>query len=86
MNFAERKVYLDKSLSQIPRILSLMDRSVFSPTYGCCHRDYWLYKTSDFPDAVRQFGLHALSIVYSYKLEDNPYYKNQNITNKNMIN
>ncbi len=60
-------------MSQIPRLLSLMDRNPFSPTYGCFHRDYWLYKTSDFADAVRQFGVHALALVYKHEFPDNIY-------------
>jgi hypothetical protein len=68
-----RNVYAEKAVSQIPRILSLQDRNSFSPTYGCMHRDYWFYKTSDFPDAVRQFGVHALSLVYSKDFPNNPY-------------
>ena len=66
-------------LDSIPRILSCLDRNSYSPTYGCFHRDYWLYKTSDFPDAVRQFGVHALALVYSNKLIENPYFENKKI-------
>ena len=71
--------YAIKSLSQIPRILGNMDRNPFSPTYGCCHRDFWLYKTSDFPDAVRQFGIQALALVYKHKFKDNIYYNKKKI-------
>jgi hypothetical protein len=70
---ALRDVYAQKAISQIPRLLSLQDRNPFSPTYGCFHRDYWLYKTSDFPDAVRQFGVHALALVYKHKFPGNIY-------------
>ncbi|MCI0416529.1 hypothetical protein L0222_27490 [bacterium] len=68
-----RNVYAEKAISQIPRILSLQDRNSFSPSYGCMHRDYWFYKTSDFADAVRQFGVHALALVYSRDFPNNPY-------------
>lgn len=68
-----RKVYAEKALSQIPRLLGLQDRNPFSPTYGCFHRDYWLDKTSDFPDAVRQFGVQALALVYKYDFPGNIY-------------
>ena len=76
---ANKNFYSQKALSQIPRILGNMDRNIFSPTYGCCHRDYWLDKTSDFPDAVRQFGIHALALVYKNNFEGNIYYKNKKI-------
>src|SRR5262249_20960468 len=58
---------------QIPRLLGNQDRNSFSPTYGCFHRDFWLDKTSDFPDAVRQFGTHALALVYKYDFPGNIY-------------
>ena len=68
-----RDVYGQKAISQIPRLLGNMDRNPFSPTYGCFHRDYWLDKTSDFPDAVRQFGVHALALVYKYDFPGSIY-------------
>jgi|Deesub1362A_J573_1020465.scaffolds.fasta_scaffold00462_16 hypothetical protein len=74
-----RDTYAQKALSQIPRILGNMDRNMFSPTYGCMHRDYWFYKTSDFPDGVRQFAVHALAIVYKYELPHSIYYGNERI-------
>ena len=66
--------YAQKALNQIPRLLGNLDRNAFSPTYGCFHRDYWLDKTSDFPDAVRQFGVHALALVYKHQMPGNIYY------------
>ncbi len=76
-----RNAYADRAISQIPRILTHMDRNEYSPTYGCMHRDYWLYKTSDFPDAVRQFGVHALAMVYKYDFPNNIYKGNEKIRN-----
>jgi hypothetical protein len=72
-------VYAQKAISQIPRLLGNMDRNPYSPTYGCFHRDYWLDKTSDFPDAVRQFGVHALALVYKYDFPDNIYKGNEKV-------
>ena len=69
-----RDTYAKCALDQIPRLLGNMDRNSFSPTYGCFHRDYWLDKTSDFPDAVRQFGAQALALVYSNKIPNNIYF------------
>ncbi len=72
-------VYLERALSQIPRILSLQDRNPFSPTYGSFHRPYWLDKTSDFPDALAQFGVQSLAIVYAHEMPGNIYYKQPKI-------
>ncbi len=66
-----RNVYAKKAISQIPRLLGNQDRNPYSPTYGCFHRDYWLDKTSDFPDAVRQFAVHALALVYKHDFPGN---------------
>lgn len=68
-----RDVYAQKALNQLPRLLGNLDRNPFSPTFGCFHRDYWLDKTSDFPDAVRQFAVHALALVYKYDFPGNLY-------------
>ena len=73
---SSKDIYAIKAISQIPRLLGNLDRNPYSPTYGCFHRDYWLDKTSDFPDAVRQFGVHALALVYTYDFPNN-IYKNQ---------
>lgn len=68
-----RDVYAQKAVSQIARLLGNQDRNPFSPTFGCFHRDYWLDKTSDFPDAVRQFGVQSLALVYTFDFPGNIY-------------
>lgn len=74
-----RDTYAHKALQSIPRLLGNQDRNLFSPTYGSFHRDYWLDKTSDFPDAVRQFSVHALALVYKHDMPNNPYLNNKHI-------
>lgn len=76
---APRDAYARLALDQLPRLLGNLDRDPFSPTYGCFHRDYWLEKTSDFPDAVRQFSVHALALVYSHAMPGNVYEGNVRI-------
>ncbi|MDK1021364.1 MAG: hypothetical protein QGD90_06975 [Candidatus Hydrogenedentes bacterium] len=70
---ASRDAYAECSIPVVARLLTLLDRNPHSPTYGCFHRDYWLYKTSDFPDAVRQFGVHTLALVYKHDFPGSPY-------------
>jgi len=74
-----RHVYLERALTQIPRILSLQDRNPYSPTYGSFHRPYWLDKTSDFPDALAQFSVQSLAIVYANDMPGNIYYRQPKI-------
>src|SRR3989338_8403369 len=72
MSIDFRRIYADKALSQIPRLLSLQDRNPFSPTYGCFKRTYWLDKTVDFPDALPQFGVLSLALVYTQDMPFDP--------------
>lgn len=74
-----RDIYVQKAISQIPRLLSLQDRNPFSPTFGCFNREYWLCKTLDFPSAIAQFGVHSLALVYANDFAGNIYFKNKKI-------
>ena len=60
--------YFKYSLNALQRILTLTNTDKLSSSYGCSHRDYWLYKTSDFPDSVRNFSSHsfALASIHHY--------------------
>jgi len=74
-----KDIYAAKAISQVPRILSLQDRNRHSPTYGSFHRTYWLDKTDDFADALPQFAVHTLALVYRHEFTDNPYYRNPRV-------
>ncbi|AFZ43604.1 hypothetical protein PCC7418_1409 [Halothece sp. PCC 7418] len=49
--------------SQLPRVLTQMDRDPDSPTYGCFDRNYWHYKIRDFPSAILQQGGLTLEAI-----------------------
>ena len=70
---ARREAYAEQALPGIARLLTFLDRNPLSPTYGCFHRDYWLYKTSDFADQVRQFAALPLALVYRHDFPGNVY-------------
>lgn len=74
-----RDFYLDTALRQIPRILTLLDTDVTSPSYGCFDREYWHYRTADFPCGMSQEYVLPLALVCKNKLKDNPYYDRQRI-------
>jgi len=74
-----REIYAAKALAQVPRLLSLEDRNPFSPTYGCCDREFWLCRSTDFPNAILQFGLHALALAWRHPMPGNIYYQNEKI-------
>ena len=68
-----RDAYAARAISQVPRLLSLQDRNSFSPTYGSFDRTYWLDKTEDFPNALPQFGVLTLALVYRHEFPGNIY-------------
>ena len=74
-----RDVYAHKGLAQVPRLLSLEDRNPFSPTYGCCNREFWLCRATDFPSSIAQFGLHALALAWRHPMPGNIYYQQEKI-------
>ncbi len=74
-----RDAYAAKAISQVPRLLSLQDRNPFSPTYGSFYRTYWLDKTEDFPNALPQFGVLTLSLVYRHEFPGNIYHEQPKI-------
>lgn len=45
------------------RLLSMQDRALFSPGFGCFHCAYWRDKTSEFPDARFQEAGAALGLL-----------------------
>ena len=72
--------YLELSVETIPRLLSLLDRNPFSPTYGCFDRDYWHYRTlADFPSATYQQGSLAMALLYTSDLDGSIYYQNPKV-------
>jgi hypothetical protein len=61
------------ALDEIPKLLTLQDRNPHSPTYGCFDRNFWHYKTIDFPSGMAQEFVWPLALAYRAGLTDNPY-------------
>ncbi|MEM4259845.1 MAG: hypothetical protein QXG00_01265 [Candidatus Woesearchaeota archaeon] len=85
-------IFLKDAIKHIPQIICLADKNKFSPTYGCFDRNFWHYKTIDFPTGMAQLGVLSLALVYSNKFDEyknisgnndekiiNPWYKNERI-------
>ncbi len=68
---ARRRRYLDAALPHVPRLLGAIDRNPYRPTYGCLDRQFWHYRTSDFPSEMYQEGALVLAQVYRYQLPGN---------------
>ncbi|MGV8150748.1 MAG: hypothetical protein ACP5NV_03410 [Candidatus Woesearchaeota archaeon] len=81
-NNNENKIFLREALTHIPHIIGLVDKNKLSPTYGCFDRNFWHYKTIDFPTGMAQLGILALAYVYKYPFDEsvtNKWYKNPRI-------
>lgn len=74
-----RDWYIFEALRAIPRLLLMIDRNPLSSTYGCCDREYWHYKTVDFPCAMNQEFCLPLALAYAHPFVDNPYYQSPRI-------
>ncbi|OWY66802.1 hypothetical protein B7486_34640 [cyanobacterium TDX16] len=70
-----KDLFAKEAIAQIPKILTLMDRNVHSPTYGCCDRNFWHYKIIDFPSGMAQEFILPLALAYDTDLPDNPFYR-----------
>ena len=70
---SSRAALARQALAEIPKLLTLLDRTPVSPTYGCFDRSYWHYRIMDFPCGMSQEFVLPLALVWSLDLPDNPY-------------
>jgi hypothetical protein len=61
-----RTHYATAAITAIPRILAAVDRNMFGPSYGCCDREYWHYRTAAFPSEMYQEAALPLALAYRY--------------------
>jgi len=76
---ALRRRYSDEALRALPRLLQLVDRNRYSPTYGSFDRAYWHYRTMDFPCGMAQEFALPLALAHHYPFPDNPYYQQERL-------
>ncbi|MGF1478752.1 MAG: hypothetical protein ACFB4I_04605 [Cyanophyceae cyanobacterium] len=74
-----RDLFAQEAISQIPKLLTLVDRNRHSPTYGCFDRNFWQYKIIDFPSGMAQEFVLPLALAYSTDIPNNPFYRQQTI-------
>lgn len=68
-------IYRKFALLGAERLVSLLDRRPWSPTYGCLDREYWHYKTLlEFPRAVFQQGVLSLALLHQHPFEGNAFF------------
>ncbi|MFO7586834.1 MAG: hypothetical protein R6X22_02070 [Gemmatimonadota bacterium] len=57
----------------------MIDKNRFSGTYGCFDREYWHYRTIDFPCGMSQEFCLPLALAFKYPFPHNPYYQNERL-------
>lgn len=72
-------LYARESLAYIPRMLCLVDRNPFHATYGCFDRNFWHYRTADFPSAMYQEAALPLALVYRHPMPGNRWHGNAQV-------
>ncbi|MBI2027232.1 MAG: hypothetical protein HYS98_05465 [Deltaproteobacteria bacterium] len=67
----KRNIYAQEALKYVPKLLTLLNRNELSPTFGCFDREYWHYRTADFPCGMSQEAVLALALLYKYPFPGN---------------
>ncbi|MBB4640613.1 hypothetical protein [Rhizorhapis suberifaciens] len=75
MTVSPRDLLARQALAEIPKILTLLDRTPFSRTYGCFDRIYWHYRMIDFPCGMSQEFVYPLALAWCLNVPNNPYYQ-----------
>jgi hypothetical protein len=71
-----RDWYLFEAVRGVPRILQMLDRNPFSPTCGCFDREYWHYRTADFPCGMNEEFALVLALAWATEHPQNPFSHN----------
>jgi hypothetical protein len=71
-----RDWYLFEAVRGVPRILQMLDRNPLSPTCGCFDREYWHYRTADFPCGMNEEFALVLALAWTTEHPQNPFFHN----------
>ncbi|AZI36120.1 hypothetical protein NT2_04_02090 [Caenibius tardaugens NBRC 16725] len=63
-----------RALAELPKLLTLQDRTPVSPTYGCFDRAYWHYRMMDFPCGMSQEFVLPLALAWSLDMPGNRWF------------
>ena len=65
---------LCEGVAGVERVLGMIDRNPYSPTYGCCDRGYWHYRITDHPSGIFQHSVLALAVAATLNVPGNHFY------------
>ena len=72
---ARRNLYWQAAQTALRRIWTLADRAPWRSTYGSFDREYWHYRTADFPCGMQQEAMLALAIAHTTPFPGNAWYR-----------
>lgn len=75
MTASPRDLLARHALAEIPNILTLLDRTPVSRTYGCFDRIFWHYRMIDFPCGMSQEFVYPLALAWSLDIPGNTYFQ-----------
>lgn len=70
-----RDLYVGLALQYVPHLVQMVDKNPYSPTYGCFDREYWHYRTLDFPCGMNQEFVLPFAQLYMTPFPGNKYYQ-----------
>jgi hypothetical protein len=70
-----RDRYARAALGALPRLVGLMDKNPFSPSFGSFDRSYWHYRTMDFPCGMSQEMVLPLALAYAWDMPGGEAYR-----------
>lgn len=79
MTRPDKDLYVRESLPLVASMLQLLDRDPLSRTAGCFDRQYWHYRTMDFPCGMSQEYVLPLALAWKHPFPDNPYHQQDRI-------
>lgn len=66
-----RNLYAQEALARLPRLLAAVDRQPLHRTYGCFDRQFWHYRTADFPSEMYQEAVLPLALAFAHAMPGN---------------
>ena len=70
---------MQESLPLVASMLQLLDRDPLSETAGCFDRQYWHYRTMDFPCGMSQEFVLPLALAWKHPFPDNPHHQQDRV-------
>ena len=74
-----RQLYATHALAAVGRLLGAVDRNPYHKTYGCLDRQFWHYRTADFPSEMYQEGALPLALAFTDDVPGNRWFQSQRV-------